>query len=178
MRYSKIVSAYVDCCLCDESVSTANLRTGYAGYCKRCNVYWHSNCHVISQCPQCDRYTEYGQGGLCVVSSACAAAKGLPDDCSELQALRRLRDDHLLTTREGAFLVANYYRRAPAVVAAIDARGDALGVYAAIFTNMVEPCAQLVLAGCTVEAIALYRSRFSELEAMLAIPRVWRGAHR
>ena len=47
----------VKCCICGEKSTTANLKTGYLGYCSKCNLYWHSKCHTVKQCPHCSRYT-------------------------------------------------------------------------------------------------------------------------
>src|SRR6185295_8850185 len=33
--------------------------------------------------------------GLCFITTACAQAQGLPDDCEELTVLRGLRDDYI-----------------------------------------------------------------------------------
>jgi hypothetical protein len=52
------MSADVKCALCSDKAPTSNLRTGYLGYCRHCNIYWHSKCHVTSQCPHCSRYTK------------------------------------------------------------------------------------------------------------------------
>lgn len=50
------MAADVPCAICGGKCTTANLSTGYLGYCPSCNIYWHSKCHVITQCPHCNRY--------------------------------------------------------------------------------------------------------------------------
>ena len=52
------MAAEVKCTLCGQKTSTANLKTGYLGYCKHCGIYWHSKCHSIKQCPHCGKYTK------------------------------------------------------------------------------------------------------------------------
>ena len=51
------MAANVTCALCNQKTTTANLATGYLGYCKHCNIYWHSKCHVVTQCPHCHKHT-------------------------------------------------------------------------------------------------------------------------
>lgn len=50
------MAADVPCVICGGKATTANLSTGYLGYCPSCNIYWHSKCHVITQCPHCNKY--------------------------------------------------------------------------------------------------------------------------
>ena len=52
------MSAEVKCVVCGKKLSTANVRTGYAGYCSCRQIYWHSKCHTVKQCPLCNRYTK------------------------------------------------------------------------------------------------------------------------
>ncbi|WP_164994817.1 hypothetical protein [Candidatus Kuenenia stuttgartiensis] len=51
-----------------------------------------------------------GGGGLCVLATACLKFKGLPDNCKELEVLRRFRDEYLAKTPEGQQLINGYYR--------------------------------------------------------------------
>lgn len=56
----------------------------------------------------------------CFLTTAACEFRGLPDDCHELQVLRRLRDEALLSTRNGARLVETYYEIAPRLVPLLD----------------------------------------------------------
>lgn len=56
----------------------------------------------------------------CFLTTACCTYKGLPDDCYELQALRKFRDTVLKKTETGTALVQLYYEQAPKIVERID----------------------------------------------------------
>ena len=60
----------------------------------------------------------------CFLSTAACTYRGLPDDCTELQALRQFRDEVLLSSPAGEKLVADYYELAPAIVARLENRAD------------------------------------------------------
>jgi AcrR family transcriptional regulator len=75
----------------------------------------------------------------CFLSTACTAARGLPDDCEELTVLRRFREGFLAGTPEGEALLDEYEILAPRIVAAIDERADALAVYERIY-NEIAAC--------------------------------------
>lgn len=50
---------------------------------------------------------------ICCFTNACLIAKGLPDNCFELETLRRFRDNELLKTNEGKDLVNKFYKNHP-----------------------------------------------------------------
>ncbi len=52
----------------------------------------------------------------CYLTSACVEYYGKPDDCYELQTLRKFRDDVLIKSPEGQKLVDEYYKIAPPIV--------------------------------------------------------------
>ena len=54
------------------------------------------------------------------MTTACCKYKGLPDDCMELETLRRFRDNYLKGTEYGSELIRTYYESAPALVERID----------------------------------------------------------
>jgi hypothetical protein len=57
---------------------------------------------------------------FCYLTTACTAAKGLPDDCEELTLLRHFRDSYLLNKPNGEQLVELYYRYSPEIVEKIE----------------------------------------------------------
>ena len=75
----------------------------------------------------------------CFLTTACCEAKGLPDNCPELQAFRQLRDDYVLHRPDGAALVESYYQMAPRIVTAIKSSADADQVLAQMYANLVVP---------------------------------------
>lgn len=109
-------------------------------------------------------------GSACFISSACATGVGLPDNCWELEVLRAFRDDHMGLTDTGRQLLAEYDRRAPAIVAAIDALDPTTTtlVYAEIYHTGIRRAVNLVLAGQYDEATELYKSVCETLDARFA----------
>ena len=60
------------------------------------------------------------QGGfksrLCYITTAVCASLGKPDDCYELNLMRRYRDEYLVNQKGGEEIVAEYYDIAPTIV--------------------------------------------------------------
>lgn len=124
-------------------------------YYKYCRNYDYDDCPI---------YKHQSSSSGCFLTSACTAARGLPDDCRELQTLRAYRDTWLKQTEEGAALVARYYEIAPKIVAAIDAQPNRLEIYDDIYQTMVLPCVELIGQGKYQEALELYQGKTLELE--------------
>jgi hypothetical protein len=74
----------------------------------------------------------------CFLSSACIAARGLPDDCEELRRLRWFRDAHLKGTSGGIELINEYYRIAPGICRAIAQRSDSKAIYNHLYDELVQ----------------------------------------
>ena len=54
-----------------------------------------------------------GSSSSCYLTSACTEARGLPDDCAELTALRAFRDSYVRSQPEGESDIQHYYAVAP-----------------------------------------------------------------
>lgn len=94
----------------------------------------------------------------CFLTSACVYAKGLPDDCRELTALRHYRDTYLRPSAGGAALVEEYYSVGPRVVAAINARSNSRAIYAELYDSLVTPSLAFIQAGALAEARGHYHA--------------------
>ncbi len=99
-------------------------------YYKYCRKYDYDSCPI---------YKDEPSSG-CYLTSACTEAKGLPDDCYELTALRAFRDRWLTAQPNGKEEISEYYRTAPAIVAAIHKRADSAAVFDRIYSELVAPC--------------------------------------
>ena len=99
------------------------------------------------KCPFYDAKQKQSSSGGCFLTSACVRARGLADDCEELQTLRAFRDGWLLAQPYGPESIREYYRIAPAVVERIDVSPDAERVYHAIYTQVILPCIRYIRAG-------------------------------
>ena len=69
------------------------------------------------------------------------------DDCYELTAFRKFRDEWLVNQADGRSLIDEYYRIAPAIVEKINKLTDAAQVYKNIWTDYLKPCLKLIESG-------------------------------
>ena len=120
------------------------------GYCSyyRC-YYWPED--------SCRHYEEAGHssGGGCFLTTACCQYKGLPDDCYELQTLRRFRDEKLMTTDSGKEMIRRYYRDAPGIVEKLNTRQDKTEIYERVY-KQITGIVELVEAGKDAQATVDY----------------------
>ena len=89
------------------------------------------------------------QKKLCFITTAVCRRQGKPDDCYELTAFRHFRDRELLPTAEGAALVEEYYRIAPAIVASVELCWDSGEVYDRVYRDYLLPCLKRIESGDT-----------------------------
>ena len=98
---------------------------------------------------------------LCFITTAVCRRQGKGDDCYELTAFRRFRDRELLPTAEGAALVEEYYRLAPAIVTTVELCADSAAVYDGIYRDYLLPCLRLLergdSAGCRDKYVEMVR---------------------
>jgi len=94
----------------------------------------------------------------CFITSAACAHRGLPDDCKELETLRRFRDEQLLRTPDGRALVARYYDIAPKIATALENEIDFDFVW-----DCIQRCIRHIDNGDHQRALSEYRSMVSSL---------------
>lgn len=100
---------------------------------------------------------DYKRTGGCYISTATCRSLDLSDTCQELELLRWFRDEVLMRDTVGRSEINAYYSTAPAIVAAIDARGDADKVYRQIFDRYLLPAICAVRQGEFTRAHKIYR---------------------
>lgn len=138
-------------------------------YCIKRQDYVSSDCYYrycrdysYDECPD---YKDGGSsGGGCYLTSACVKAKGLPDDCHELETLRKFRDEWLKAREGGEKAVLEYYRIAPGITDAINERSDAAEIWERVYRELVLPCVALIEQGKHEDAYELYREMARALE--------------
>ncbi len=102
----------------------------------------------------------------CYLTTACCGHFGRPDTCWELETLRWYRDRVLTRQADGPEALATYYRTAPAIVAALPARGFRRSLsLAGIYWGTVIPCALLVRCRAYALARRHYERTFHRLRA-------------
>ena len=124
-------------------------------YYKYCRNYDYDDCPI---------YKGDSSSGGCYLTSACVDAKGLSDDCYELQILRNYRDTWLRMNNEGQHLIVQYYEIAPKIVDAINMRDDAKEIYEMIYNEMVKPCVEMIEKGKMEEAMEVYKKMTLKLQ--------------
>jgi len=83
----------------------------------------------------------------CYITSAVCEAMNHDDNCYELSAFRQFRDTWLLAQPDGQELVDEYYRTAPKIVDAINAREDGEQIYCQIWEHFLLPCLEEIEDG-------------------------------
>lgn len=114
----------------------------YYTYDDSCRGYWSESGEVSG-------------GGGCFLTTACCEYMNLPDNCYELEVMRKFRDDVLLKTYSGSALVKYYYDLAPQIVEVIQHHEKKKEILEWIYKEIVEIC-NLVECGKNDEAISHY----------------------
>ena len=94
----------------------------------------------------------------CYLTCACTYARGLPDDCAELTALRAFRDGYLRSAPGGEADVAEYYASAPSIVEAVNERSDASAIWNTVYEALILPCIDLIRRGENEAAREKYKA--------------------
>jgi hypothetical protein len=78
----------------------------------------------------------------CFLTTACTTFKGLPDNCPQLETLRKFRENYVMSKPLGKELICEYYQKAPKVVKAIGAMDSELQteVYDTLFERINYAC--------------------------------------
>ena len=83
----------------------------------------------------------------CYITTAVCESFGKTDSCYELMAFRSFRDGYLREQPDGEVMIQEYYRTAPEIVKAIDARPDATLIYRDIWDQYLVKCLAQIEAG-------------------------------
>jgi len=106
----------------------------------------------------------------CFLTTACCTQMGRGDDCAELRALRRFRDGWLARHPQGARFIAEYYRTAPGICAAIARDAQGARRLRALYWGTILPCVAAITLGANGLAFCLYCRMMRRLQA--AYPQV------
>lgn len=93
----------------------------------------------------------------CYLTTACVVARGLPDDCNELQTLRAFRDTFLASLPDGQNEINQYYRMAPDIVSSIDQRENRDEIWNQVYDELIAPCVRMIQADKNDAAYRLYK---------------------
>lgn len=112
-----------------------------------------------------DRWTDAsgGNGSACYITTCCMTYKGLPDNCVELEVLRKYRDKLIQEDPEFRAKVIEYYRNAPLIIQQIENHTKKEDVYNELYNEMIKPCIDLLNAGQIDKAKNLYLQHYDWL---------------
>lgn len=105
---------------------------------------------------------------LCFITTAVCQTMNKPDDCYELNAFRRFRDEYMSRTEQGKSLIEEYYTIAPAIVAYLNLCTDYRLRYQQLWTNYLLPCLQSIEEGRYTECERTYTQMVCTLKEELS----------
>ena len=117
------------------------------------NSYTAQNICMTSRYADC---ADYKNSSGCFITTAVCLSMGKADDCEELIAMRLFRDKWLQKQPDGAELIEDYYRTAPAIVEKIDQQPDRKSIYATIYRKYILPCVECVKAEKFIDSKRVY----------------------
>lgn len=105
----------------------------------------------------------------CLLSSACVAARGLPDDCDELTALRKFRRDHLEGTPRGNNILLEYQDIGSKILRWLEGCVDRKALYEDLYWRLVIGTVNLIRMEKFDAAIDHYQSIVHEYQVKAGI---------
>jgi hypothetical protein len=98
-----------------------------------------------------------GPGGSCFLTTAAVSHMKQKDNGEVLNALREFRDTYMRKNKEKSKDVSWYYKNAPRIVAALDARPDADKVYKKMYRDFIKPAYDAIQEGDDEHAYEIYK---------------------
>ena len=98
-------------------------------------------------------------GSWCFLTTAVCEYQGKPDDCYELQTLRKFRDSWLKENHPGD--IETYYAHAPAIVTKIKALPNAAELFDKMYYSYILPAVNSIAVGDNKAAYFTYRQLYN-----------------
>lgn len=138
-------------------------------------IYKNQNCNDEENSFEYEAYDKEGYYGVyvktssdggCFITSAVCKTFGKPDDCQELMAFRHFRDTYMANNHGLNHEVQKYYEIAPAICAAIDAKGDEIAQqeYARIWDEHLSKAFEALNNNELEETYNIYKNMVLSLE--------------
>jgi len=99
----------------------------------------------------------------CFITTACVEARGLPDNCPELNTVRAFRDNYVRALPNGEEILCEYYEVAPQIVAGINGADNRQQVYLNLYEDLIS-AVELIRQGKDNEVFRNYLRILSELK--------------
>jgi len=100
---------------------------------------------------------------LCYITGAVCEGLNKPQDCYELNLLKKYRDGYLATAPGGEELIAQYYDMAPTIVRRMEKQKDRDKIYRYLYEVYIKPCVHLI----EEEKNEACREKYEEMVEML-----------
>ena len=100
----------------------------------------------------------------CYLTTSCAKAFNLPDDCYELKTLRSFRDNYMSRFTNGKLDIEKYYQIAPKIVKKINNSSNPHAIYKNIYSDLIRPCIALIEENKLYKAYMHYKTYTLNLE--------------
>ena len=81
----------------------------------------------------------------------------MPDNCDELQTLRKFRDTYMMSCPKRTAMVKEYYEKAPLVVSALSKLPNRKFIYERRRTEYIVPAVRAIKSGNSRQALELYK---------------------
>lgn len=105
----------------------------------------------------------------CLLSSACVAARCLPDDCDELTTLRKFRRDHLEGTPRGEVILKEYYNIGGKILQWLNLSSERKVLFDDLYQRLVIGTVDLIRANKIESALDHYTSVVREYQTKARI---------
>lgn len=103
--------------------------------------------------------------GGCYITTAVCQSLAKPDNCFELNAIRKFRDNWLKHQEDGNEIVENYYRLAPLIVEKINNGLDSDRIYLEIWNSYLKQFFEMICGGKNEMAKKIYLNMVDDLSA-------------
>ena len=100
----------------------------------------------------------------CFITTAVVKYLNKPDNCYELNCLRKFRDEWLIKQDDGEQLVREYYQIAPQIVEAIEGESEVDRIYSSLWKDYISKCIGLIEKGDYEACKNLYIRMVEELK--------------
>lgn len=136
---------------------------------KEIMVEIHSKCHAVLSNKKKNleinfKYKNPTDDLDCFLTTACVAHKNLPDNCYELNTLRKLREFVMKPNEKYKALIEEYDIVAPKMLLNINNASNKEDILEHIYTNLVLPSLAFLKLGKNEEAINYYADYVSEMK--------------
>lgn len=110
--------------------------------------------------------TYYEKKTLCLISTVCVKEMNLPDDCIELETLRKFRRKYLLDKSAGKRLLIEYERISPKIVEWIELQKDQRKILIDLYNQLVYPTVEMIQKGYVERPVYHYLRIINKLKEL------------